>query len=260
MQLFDTHAHVGLIESSQMEQLLAVQKAKLRGVRHIVSICNTLSDFEKTYRNLKSQGDVYHAVGVSPTVADSPGVDWERRVTEAAALPHVIAIGETGLDYYHKEGFRNDQIEVFLKSLSIARKLHKPVIIHNRMAGGDLLAILKEKLPPEGGILHCYSEDWAFAMRALDLNLTISFAGNVTFTSSRSLRECAARIPADRIVIESEAPFLAPVPYQNRRNQLCYLPETLFCVASLRGVDPEDLAPQLYENSLRAFHLTEEDA
>jgi TatD DNase family protein len=134
------------------------------------------------------------------------------------------------------------------------------VIIHNRMAGGDVLTILRDKLPEAGGILHCFSENWEFAEEALSMNLMISFAGNVTFTSSHSLREVARLMPLDRMVIESEAPFIAPVPYQNQRNQLAFLPETLKCIASLRGVDPEEIAPVLYENSLRAFNLEEKSA
>ena len=257
MQLFDTHAHIGLIDKNQLDQLMAVQKAKIKGVKHMVSICNTISDFERTYANLESQADVFHAVGVSPTTATSPGKEWEKKVAEYAKKPQVIAIGETGLDYFHRDGERNEQIEVFLKSLDIAHKLGLPVIIHNRMAGGDVLSILHEKLPEKGGILHCFSEDWGFAEEALDMNLTISFAGNVTFTSSHSLREVARLMPLDRMVIESEAPFIAPVPYQNQRNQLCFLPETLRCIAALRGTDPEEIAPVLYQNSLRAFHLDE---
>jgi len=257
MQLFDTHAHIGLIDSNQLEQLMAVQKAKIKGVKHMVSICNTLADFERTYANLQSQQDVYHAVGVSPTVATNPGDDWEKKVIAYASRERIVAIGETGLDYFHREGERNEQIEVFLKSLDIARKLNLPVIIHNRMAGRDLLAILKEKLPEQGGILHCYSEDWSFAQEALSLKLMISFAGNVTFSNSHALREVARLIPIERMLIESEAPFIAPVPYQNQRNQLAFLPETLKCIACLRGVDAEAIAPVLYANSLRAFHLEE---
>ncbi|MFA6846078.1 MAG: TatD family hydrolase [Sphaerochaetaceae bacterium] len=255
MQLFDTHAHIGLIEKDQLEQLMAVQKAKIKGVRHMVSICNSLPDFERTYANLKSQKDVFHAVGVSPTMVQNPGKNWEEKVSDYAKLPNVIAIGETGLDYFHREGEKNDQIELFLKSLEIAKHLDLPVIIHNRMAGSDILSILKEKLPARGGILHCFGEDMDFAREALDLNLTFSFAGNVTFPNSNVLRRIAATLPSDRIVIESEAPFIAPVPHQNQRNQLCFLVETAQCLAQLRGVDIEDLAPVLYQNSLKAFNL-----
>ena len=161
MQLFDTHAHIGLLQDDKMEQLLAVQLAKVKSVKHVVSICNSLSDFERTYANLESADSVYHAVGVSPTEVANPGKDWEERViTHAQQKKRIVAIGETGLDYYHMfGGDKTLQIELLLKHLEIARHLDLPVIIHNRNAAEDLLPILAEKLPPKGGILHCFKKD-----------------------------------------------------------------------------------------------------
>lgn len=256
MQLFDTHAHIGLLQDDKMEQLLAVQLAKVKSVKHIVSICNSLVDFEKTYANLESAGDVYHAVGVSPTEVTNPGHDWEERLLSHAHKERVVAIGETGLDYFHMfGGDKGAQIELFLKHLEIARHLDLPVIIHNREAGEDLLPILKEKLPPKGGILHCFGEDWEFAERALELNLTFSFAGNLTFKNSRDLQEVAMRLPEDRIVIESEAPFMTPYPYKGERNKIHYLIETARALSELRQVSLEEVTQSLYANSLRAFAL-----
>jgi len=256
MQLFDTHAHIGLIQDDKMEQLLAVQLAKVKSVKHVVSICNSLSDFEKTYTNLESAKDVYHAVGVSPTEVAHPGHDWEERVISHAKKKRVIAIGETGLDYYHMfGGDKTAQIELMLKHLEIAKHLDLPVIIHNRNAGEDLLPILEEKLPPKGGILHCFGEDWAFAQRALDMNLTFSFAGNLTFKNSRMLQEVAIRLPEDRIVIESEAPFMTPYSHKGERNKIQYILETATVLAALRQTSLEALSQTLYANSLRAFAL-----
>jgi len=152
MQLFDTHAHIGLLQDDKMEQLLAVQLAKVKSVKHVVSICNSLSDFERTYANLESSDSVYHAVGVSPTEVTNPGKDWEERViAHAQQKKRIVAIGETGLDYYHMfGGDKTLQIELLLKHLEIARQLNLPVIIHNRNAAEDLLPILAEKLPTKG--------------------------------------------------------------------------------------------------------------
>lgn len=256
MQLFDTHAHLGLLHSEKMEQLLDVQLAKLKSVKHIVSICNSLPDFEKTYANLESASSVYHAVGVSPTEVTHPGKGWEDRVIAFADYPRVIAIGETGLDYYHMfGGDKSLQIELFLKQLDIARHLDLPVIIHNRNAGADLLNILKQKLPPKGGILHCFGEDWEFAKRALELNLTFSFAGNITFRNSRAIQEVARRLPEDRIVIESESPFMTPYPYKGERNKPAYMIETANTLSEIRETYLEELCETLYANSLRAFGL-----
>lgn len=256
MQLFDTHAHIGLLQDDKMEQLLAVQFAKMKSVRHIVSICNSLSDFERTYANLESAESVFHAVGVSPTEVTNPGKNWEERVISHAQKKRVIAIGETGLDYYHMfGGDKTLQIELMLKHLEIAKHLDLPIIIHNRSAGEDLLPILSTKLPPKGGILHCYGEDWTFAKRALQLPLTFSFAGNVTFRSSRALQEVAMRLPLERIVIESEAPFMTPYAYKGERNKLHYIIETAKTLAQLRHISLEELCENLYANSLRAFAL-----
>ncbi|NBK26263.1 MAG: YchF/TatD family DNA exonuclease [Spirochaetia bacterium] len=256
MQLFDTHAHIGLLQDDKMEQLLAVQMAKVKSVRHVVSICNSLADFERTYANLESSDSVFHAVGVSPTEVTNPGKDWEERVIAHAHKRGVVAIGETGLDYFHMfGGDKTLQIELMLKHLDIARHLDLPVIIHNRNAGDDLLPILSQKLPPKGGILHCFGEDWEFARQALDLNLTFSFAGNLTFRNSKTLHEVAMRLPHDRIVVESEAPFMTPYPYKGERNKIQYLIETVKVLAELRQTSLEELAESLYANSLKAFAL-----
>ncbi|WP_332447659.1 TatD family hydrolase [Sphaerochaeta sp.] len=256
MQLFDTHAHIGLLQDDKMEQLLAVQLAKVKSVKHVVSICNSLTDFERTYANLESVDSVFHAVGVSPTEVTNPGKDWEERIISHAQKKRIIAIGETGLDYYHMfGGDKTLQIELMLKHLEIAKHLDLPVIIHNRNAGEDLLPILAEKLPPKGGILHCFGEDWEFARQALSMNLTFSFAGNLTFRNSHSLHEVAMRLPAERIVIESEAPFMTPYPYKGERNKIHYLIETAKVLAELRQTSLEELSESLYANSLRAFAL-----
>jgi len=256
MQFFDTHAHIGLLQNDRMEQLLAVQLAKVKKVKHIVSICNSLSDFEKTYANLESEDSVYHAIGVSPTEVANPGRDWEERILIHAKKARIVAIGETGLDYYHMfGGDKSAQVELLLKHLDIAKQLDLPVIIHNRNAGEDLLNILEEKLPPKGGILHCFGEDWAFAKRALSLNLTFSFAGNLTFKNSRTIQEVAHNLPLDRIVIESEAPFMTPYPYKGERNKIPYLIETAKALSEIRETSLEELSESLYANSLRAFSL-----
>jgi len=180
MQLFATHAHIGLITEDPIEQLLIVQEARKESVEGIVSICNNLQDFFQVYENLRTASHVYHAVGVSPSEVTNLTRGWEAKIEEGAAFPRIVAIGEIGLDYYRKFGNKDSQIELFIRQLEIAERLGLPVVIHNRDAGRDVLEILKEKLPSRGGILHCYSESWNYAKEALELNLRISFAGNVT--------------------------------------------------------------------------------
>ena len=193
MKLFDSHAHIGLIHEDPIEQLIVVQEAKREGVTGIVSICNNLRDFFQVHENLKTASHVYYAVGVSPSEVINPGRDWQLRVEEGAQLPRVVAIGETGLDYYRKFGDKDSQIELFIAQLELADRLDKPVIIHNRDAGNDVLEILRQKVPRRGGVLHCYSEDWEYAQRALELNIYISFAGNLTYRNARETKPPTCR-------------------------------------------------------------------
>ncbi|MFP4113268.1 MAG: TatD family hydrolase [Spirochaetota bacterium] len=255
MRLFDSHAHIGLIHEDPIEQLIVVQEAKREKVEGVLSICNNLRDFFQVYENLKTASHVYHAIGVSPSEVTNPGRDWREKIEEGAGLDRVVAIGETGLDYYRKFGDKDSQIELFIAQLEIADRLGKPVVIHNRDAGADVLDILRQKIPRKGGVLHCYSEDWAYAQHALELDLYISFAGNVTYRNARNLHETARNMPLERMLIESESPFMVPSAYRGKRNKPAYLMENLKFLAELREMEPEALADQLFENSLRFFGI-----
>ncbi len=256
MQFFDTHAHIGLITEDPIEQLIVVQEAKQEGVSDVVSISSNLRDFHQIYQNLKSESHVYHSVGISPSEVVHPGDDWEARITEATRMERVVAVGEIGLDYYRKFGDRDSQVELFINQLDLAAKLNLPVIIHNREAGKDVLEILRERLPGRGGVLHCYSEDVEYARKALQMNLYISFAGNVTYRNARNLHETAREMPIERMLIESESPFMVPAAYRGKRNKPSYLVETAKFIAELRGLPLEELAQILYNNSRTFFGLS----
>ena len=257
MRLFDTHAHIGLINEDPIEQLIIVQQAKQEQVEKIMSITNNLRDFFQVYENLKTANHVYFSIGVSPSEVSNPGNDWELKIREGAKLGRVMAIGEIGLDYFRKFGDRDSQVELFIRQLEIAEKINMPVIIHNREAGTDVLDILGQELPSRGGVLHCYSEDYTYAVRALDLNLYISFAGNVTYRNARNLHETAKNMPLDRMLIETESPFMVPAAYRGKRNKPAYLVETAKFIAELREIPLEELAEALYANSLRFFGIDE---
>jgi TatD DNase family protein len=256
MQYFDTHAHIGLICEDPIEQLIVIQEARQASVARLVSICNSLRDFVKVYENLKSAVNVYHAVGVSPSEVQSPGKGWVQTIEQSVLLPRVVAVGEIGLDYYRKFGDKKSQIELFITQLDLAAKLNMPVIIHNRDAGHDVLEILRDRLPPRGGVLHCYSEDAEYAKKALKLNLYFSFAGNLTYRNARNLHETIAALPLDRILIESESPFMVPADYRGKRNMPKYLPTTARFLADMLGMDDEELAAALWDNSNRFFGLS----
>lgn len=259
MRLFDTHCHLGLIHEDQLEQLLVVQYAKKAGVKHIISICNSLTDFEVIYSNLRSASNVFHAVGVSPSESGNQLVGWETKIQELLKLKRIVAIGETGLDYVKNFAPKATQVDLFIKQLEIARRADLPVIIHNREAGADILDILKTKIPEKGAIMHCYSEDWNFAKQALDLPVYFSFAGNITYSNVKKLADTVINLPPDRILIESESPFMSPAKYSKRRNKPEYLIETATTIAQLKNIPVEEMTEILYQNSLNAFHLPAEE-
>lgn len=258
MKLFDTHAHIGLIYDDPIEQLRVIQQAKLAGVARIMSINNSLMDFEKVYNNLKAMPGIYHAVGVAPSEVTNPGADWINTIEKALELPRVVAVGETGLDYYKEFGNKRSQIELFITQLEIAQKHELPVIIHNREAGRDLYDILSERLPDAGAILHCYSEDAEFAKKCLDKNIWFSFAGNLTYRNARNLHETVMNIPVERILIETESPFMIPAEYRDKKRTMpAYLPSTAKFLAEMLDMDVEALSEQLWKNSCKAFNLPE---
>jgi len=258
MQYFDTHAHLGLIVEDPIEQLIVIQEARQVSVNRIVSICNSLHDFGHVYENLKSASNVYHAVGVSPSEVQNPGKNWLSLIEQSVQYSRVVAIGEIGLDYYRKFGDKKSQIELFITQLDLANKLNLPVIIHNRDAGHDVLDILRDRLPSRGGVFHCYSENAAYAEKALDLNLYFSFAGNLTYKNAKNLHETIGILPVDRILIESEAPFMVPAEYRSKRNMPKYLPSTARFMADMLEMEEETLAAHLWENANKFFGLPNE--
>ena len=260
MKLFDTHAHIGLIYDDPVEQLRVIQQAKKAGVARIISINNSLMDFPKVYNNLKSVAGIYHAVGVAPSEVTNPGPDWINTIEKYLQLPNVVAVGETGLDYFKQFGDKRSQIELFITQLEIAQKHNLPVIIHNREAGKDLYDVLTERLPDAGAILHCYSENAEYAKKCLDKNIWFSFAGNLTYRNARNLHETVLNIPVDRILIETESPFMIPAEYRDKKRTMPgYLPSTAKFLAEMLDMDVEALSQQLWKNSCNAFNLPEEN-
>lgn len=261
MQFFDTHAHIGLIYDNPIEQLRVIQKAKQAGVTRIISINNSLHDFKKEYPILKSQKGIFHAVGVGPSEVTNPGPDWIKTIEDSVKLPNVVAIGETGLDYFKQYGDKRQQIELFIQQLELAQKHSLPVIIHNRNAGQDIFEILKDRLPEKGAIFHCYSEDAAYAKQCLDANMNVyfSFAGNLTYRNARNLHETVMNIPLDRVLIETESPFMIPAEYRDKKRTMPeYLPSTAKFLAEMLESDVEKIAAQLWTNSCKVFGLPEE--
>ncbi len=256
MKLFDTHCHLALLYQDPIEQIRVIDEAKRAGVVALANISTNIIDFEESYANTKNVPNVYHTVGLSPSEVNNPGKDWDLKLEEYLTYPNVVGLGEIGLDYFHKYGDRNAQIEFFIKQLEIASKYNKPVIIHNRDSGNDMKGILKSKVT-SGGIMHCFSEDTEFAKEMINLGLYISFAGNLTYRNAKNLHKVAKDIPIENILIETDSPFLTPHGFRGKRNQPAYMVETANFLAEIKEMNIEELAQKLFENSLKVFKIND---
>jgi TatD DNase family protein len=196
-------------------------------------------------------------VGVHPHDASSLDEPLHAELAALAALPEVVAVGEIGLDYHYDHSPRDVQRAVFARLIALAREVKKPIVVHTREAADDTLALLaSEGARDVGGVIHCLSEDKPFAERALDLGFDVSFSGIVTFKTARAIQEVAAWAPLDRILVETDSPYLAPVPMRGKPCEPAYVAYTLARVAELRGTDVETLAEATTSNAERRFGRT----
>jgi len=180
----------------------------------------------------------------------------ERELEALWAHPRLLAVGEVGLDYHYDHSPRETQADVFRRFIAVARRIKKPLIVHTRSAAEDTLQILeREGARDAGGVIHCFSEDRAFASRALDLGFYLSFSGIVTFKTARAIQEVAAWAPADRVLVETDSPYLAPVPLRGKRCEPAFVVHTAAFVAALRGTDVTHFAALTTENARRCFGL-----
>jgi TatD DNase family protein len=196
---------------------------------------------------------IFASVGVHPNERDGRDPD-ERELAELAADDRVVAIGETGLDYYRSHGDMRWQQERFRRHVRAAKSARCPLIIHTREAAADTLAILREEDAADpGGVMHCFTETWDVARAALDLNFYISFSGIVTFSSAAALREVARQVPANRLLVETDSPYLAPMPHRGKTNEPAYVRQVAERLAELRGVTPQALSEQTTRNFFALF-------
>lgn len=199
---------------------------------------------------------VVATVGVHPHDAKSADAALLAAIEDTARDPLIVAVGEMGLDFHYDSSPRDTQREVFRQQVAIARSLKKPIVVHTRDAAEDTLEILRdERAKDVGGIIHCFSEDAAFARAALDLGFVSSFSGIVTFKNATGVRDAATHQPLDALLVETDAPYLAPVPKRGKRNEPSYVAHTTCQVASLRGADPEEIAHASTENACRIFGI-----
>jgi TatD DNase family protein len=255
MRLVDSHCHLDRLDLAPFDGDLgrALEAARQVGVEHVLCVNIDLEHFDGVSAIAERFPDVTCSVGVHPSETEGrdPGVD---ELVRLAAHPRVVAIGETGLDYHYNEGDLTWQRERFRRHVEAARRTGKPLIIHTRDAREDTIAILREERAAEvGGVMHCFTEDWAMARQALDLGFYISMSGIVTFKKADQVKDVARRVPLDRLLVETDAPYLTPVPYRGKPNQPGYVLHTARHVAELRGIPLEDLARVTTDNFYRLF-------
>jgi TatD DNase family protein len=251
--LVDSHCHIDFPDlSGDVDGLL--ERMFANDVRHALCVSVTWENFPRVRALAQTHDSLSASVGVHPDTQEGHDPSVAELVHEGRAR-EIVAIGETGLDYFRATGNLDWQRERFRTHIRAARELGKPLIIHCREAAPDLLAILKDESAHEvGGVMHCFTESWEVAAAAMELNFAISFSGIVTFKSAAALREVAKRVPDDRLLVETDSPYLAPVPYRGKVNQPAFVRHVAEELARIRGVDLSVVAQLTTANFRRLFN------
>lgn len=255
VQLIDAHAHID-DEKFDADREAVVRRAQAAGLIAMVNVGCDLATSNRSIALAQSHQMIYAAVGIHPQEAQVAPADYLDRLRELAGHRKVVAIGEIGLDYYYETSPREVQMRVFREQLVLARELNLPFVIHDRDAHGDVMAVLREMQDfPAGGILHCFSGSWEMAELCLKMGLYISLAGPVTFNNAGKLKEIAARVPLDRLLVETDCPYLTPVPHRGKRNEPAYVRHVAERIAALREMALTDLARATVANTCRIYGL-----
>lgn len=252
--LVDSHCHVdfpGLGESL----FDVVERAYAAGVSHLLCVCVNLEDYPNMLLLTEPYSNIFVTVGIHPNTAFIPAQEPELTdLIELASNPRVVGIGETGLDYFRSSGDLGWQRHRFSQHIAAAKSTQKPLVIHTRDARKDTIDLMRsEGASDAGGVMHCFSEDWTTAKAALDLGFYISFSGIVTFKNAQALREVALKVPDDRILVETDAPYLAPEPHRGKTNEPAFVSCTAGRIAQLRGISKESFAELSSNNFFQLF-------
>ncbi len=252
--LIDSHCHLeykGLVD----DQAGVLDRARQAGVGGFLNISTRLREWDQVVATAQREPDVWASVGIHPHEADEHADLGEAALLRATEHPRVIAIGETGLDYFYDHSDRATQQALFRTHIQVARITGLPLIVHTRDAETDTAAIIADEMAKGAfpALIHCFTASKEFAGHMLDLGLTISLSGIVTFKSAADLQETARNLPADRILVETDSPFLAPVPHRGRPCEPAFVVDTARFVAGLRDIEPEQLAATTTANFRRLF-------
>ncbi len=253
--LVDSHCHLDRLKLDQCGGSLdiAIQSAHNDGISHMLCVCISADNRQAVLDIATSNQNIYASAGVHPSdVADIVDVETLRSWCDH---PKVVALGESGLDYYYTKDSAEVQKVSFINHLQAGKSLGLPTIVHTRNAREDTIQIIRDHgCTTAAGVLHCFTESWEMAQAALDLNYYISISGIVTFKTADELREVAKKVPIDRLLVETDSPYLAPVPYRGKSNQPKYVKAVAEFVAELRGITYEELAERTSDNFFRLFN------
>lgn len=253
MQIVDSHCHINFGElAERLPEILS--NAKANDVTHMLCVSVNLEDFPQVKALADEHENIFASVGVHPCYEDVKEPSIEELI-EIGSDANIVAIGETGLDYFRIEdqdmAWQRDR---FVRHISAAKTVNKPLIIHTRSAADDTMRMLKEEGADQcRGVMHCFAEDWGVAKKALDLGFYISFSGIVTFKSATNVQEVARKCPIDRVLVETDSPYLAPVPLRGKQNEPAYVRHTAQYVADLKGMTLAELAEQTTNNFFELF-------
>ncbi len=253
--LFDTHAHLNATQFNEdVEQV--IERARAEGVSHIVVVGFDRPTIQRAMELAEQYSFIYAAVGWHPVDAIHMTDEDLIMIERLAAHPKVVALGEMGLDYYWDQSPKEVQKEVFRKQIRLAKKVKLPIIIHNRDATADIVHILQEEQAAEvGGVMHCFTGSVEVAHQCIDMNFYISFGGPVTFKNAKKPKEVAKEIPLDRLLIETDCPYLTPHPFRGKRNEPSYVKYVAEAIAELKGLSFEEVAQKTSDNAKRLFGI-----
>lgn len=249
--LVDSHCHLDFAEEAERPEIIA--RARQAEVKTLLTICTKLREFPTVRAIADSDPDIWCSVGVHPHEAETEAKTTVDTLAGFARHPKVVGIGETGLDFYYEHSPRDRQTESFRIHIAAAREAGVPLIVHTRDADPETIAVLKEERP-KAGVIHCFSTGRELAEEALTLGFYISLSGIVTFKNAQALRDIVRDLPLDQLLIETDAPYLAPVPMRGKRNEPSFIVHTAAFVAQLKGVTLEELATATTENFFRLFN------
>ncbi|MGM7724488.1 TatD family hydrolase [Metabacillus sp. Hm71] len=254
--LFDTHAHLNAVQYEE-DIVEVIQRAKAENVTHIVVVGFDKETITKAMELTNQYDMIYAAVGWHPVDAIDMTDEDLAWIKELTSHPKVVAIGEMGLDYYWDKSPKDVQKEVFRKQIQLAKEVQLPIIIHNRDATEDVVKILNEEKASEvGGIMHCFTGSLEVAKQCMDMNFYLSFGGPVTFKNAKKPKEVVKEIPMERLLIETDCPYLTPHPFRGKRNEPSYVKYVAEQIAELRGISIEEVATKTSDNAKKLFGIT----